>query len=85
MNSEPRELHSSELPAARCQLPASHRLRRIVRQARAVIARVLGVPDYEAYVKHLAAAHPGAAPLNQDAFVRERLNSRFSKPGARCC
>jgi uncharacterized short protein YbdD (DUF466 family) len=61
------------------------RLTRLVRGTRAAAARVLGVPDYDAYLAHVAAAHPGAQPLEREQFMRERLNARYSKVGARCC
>lgn len=63
----------------------SERLTRVAEQARLVCRRVLGAPDYEAYLAHLAVSHPDQVPLSEDAFVRERLDARFSRPGARCC
>ena len=63
----------------------SDRLARIAEGARVVCRRVLGAPDYEAYLKHSAVNHPDQVPMSEDAFVRERLDARFSRPGARCC
>lgn len=57
------------------------RLRRAARTLRMVI----GAPDYERYVTHVRRRHPGREPMTRDAFVRERLEARYSKPGARCC
>lgn len=51
----------------------------------AVIQRIIGVPDYERYVRHVRERHPGTEPMSRDEFHRERLASRYSKPGARCC
>ena len=55
----------------------------------AAIARVLrtiaGVPDYERYVAHMRARHPGCAPLSMGDFLAERQRERFEKPGSRCC
>ncbi|HZF68937.1 MAG TPA: YbdD/YjiX family protein [Gemmatirosa sp.] len=56
-----------------------------VRRVRAVLHAVLGVPDYERYVAHLRARHPGCEPLDRGAFERERLAERYSRPGSRCC
>lgn len=50
-----------------------------------VIRRVIGAPDYEAYVVHVRAAHPENVPMSREEFVRERLSARYAKPGARCC
>lgn len=51
----------------------------------AILNRIVGAPDYDAYVEHLRVAHPGQTPLTKDEFVRQRLEDRYSKPGARCC
>jgi uncharacterized short protein YbdD (DUF466 family) len=80
------ELQSCELPADGRQRPASgYELVRIARRARAVVERVLGVPDYEAYVTHVREAHPDARALAREEFINRRLTERYSKPGARCC
>lgn len=79
------QLQSCQLSAASRQLPAGYRLRRIARTARAVVARVLGVPDYEAYLAHYAAAHPHSTPMARERFISERLTERYSRPGGKCC
>lgn len=58
--------------------------RRLVR-ASATLHRIIGAPDYDGYVQHLHCCHPGEAPLTKDEFVRQRLEERYSRPGARCC
>jgi uncharacterized short protein YbdD (DUF466 family) len=50
-----------------------------------VIRQIIGVPDYERYVAHLAEAHPGCEPISRDAFMRERLEARYNRPGSKCC
>ncbi len=50
-----------------------------------VLRRVIGAPDYDAYLAHCRRLHPDAPPLAHDDFLRERLTARYSKPGARCC
>jgi uncharacterized short protein YbdD (DUF466 family) len=55
-----------------------------LRQAAAIVRRILGVPDYERYVAHVQMAHPGQAPMSEEEFFRERLEGR-AKPGSRCC
>lgn len=49
------------------------------------VRRVLGAPDYERYVAHLRANHPGAEPLCRNEFYRVRLEERYNRPGAKCC
>jgi len=56
-----------------------------LRAAADVVRRVIGVPDYERYLAHVQACHPGAMPMSRDEFARERLASRYERPGSRCC
>lgn len=61
---------------------AFHRLRcRLAAALRAVI----GVPDYERYVAHVRASHPGSLPLPREEFWRACQEDRYSRPGNRCC
>jgi uncharacterized short protein YbdD (DUF466 family) len=46
---------------------------------------VLGVPDYERYVAHMRASHPECAIVSREQFAKERMEARYSRPGARCC
>ena len=50
-----------------------------------VIKTIIGVPDYERYVAHQREAHPGCEPLSREAFMRERLEARYNRPGSKCC
>jgi uncharacterized short protein YbdD (DUF466 family) len=52
---------------------------------RAVLIRILGVPDYDVYLAHHAAAHPHCTPVSRERFMSERLTERYSRPGAKCC
>ncbi len=58
---------------------------RLLRRCAAIVRRIIGAPDYEGYVAHMAARHPGTTPLNKREFERLRLNERYSRPGSRCC
>jgi uncharacterized short protein YbdD (DUF466 family) len=49
-----------------------------------VIRTILGVPNYQRYVAHVRAAHPGEEPLSEKEFFKRQLEGR-AKPGARCC
>ncbi len=51
----------------------------------ATVRRIIGAPDYAAYVAHVRACHPEREPMNEREFVTERLNARYEKPGSRCC
>jgi len=66
--------------------PAAPRgwLARVARLA-ATVRRIIGVPDYQAYVAHVRACHPDREPMSEKEFVQERLTARYEKPGSRCC
>jgi len=49
---------------------------------------MVGLPDYEAYVAHVARTHPGQAPMTYQEFFRERQAARYGDGGSRgirCC
>jgi uncharacterized short protein YbdD (DUF466 family) len=50
-----------------------------------VVRTVIGAPDYERYVQHMSVHHPGCELASRDEFMRQRLESRYSRPGSRCC
>lgn len=56
-----------------------------MRKLAQILRRIIGAPDYAAYVAHLRAHHPEREPLCERDFVAERLAARYEKPGARCC
>jgi uncharacterized short protein YbdD (DUF466 family) len=66
-------------------MPDDSALRRRLRQAATVVRRIVGAPDYERYLAHVQDCHPDRVPMSRVEFWRERLESRYSKPGARCC
>ena len=51
----------------------------------AVVRTVIGVPDYERYVRHMRARHPDHPLLTPAEFASERLEARYRRPGSRCC
>ena len=56
-----------------------------LRRAARVLRVILGAPDYEGYLCHMREHHPDRAPLPRGEFERQRLEGRYSRPGARCC
>ena len=56
-----------------------------LRRAAAVVRRVVGVPDYDRYVAHVAERHPDVVPMTREDFERVRLEDKYSRPGQRCC
>ena len=50
-----------------------------------LIRRIIGAPDYDAYLAHQRQHHPECTPLSRRDFERQRLDDRYSRPGNRCC
>ncbi len=50
-----------------------------------IVRRIIGVPDYDAYVAHCRRHHPAEVPLSAQAFATESLTRRYETPGNRCC
>jgi uncharacterized short protein YbdD (DUF466 family) len=50
-----------------------------------VARRIIGAPDYDAYIAHMRRHHPGQPVCTRDEFTRDRLRERYSRPGSRCC
>jgi uncharacterized short protein YbdD (DUF466 family) len=47
---------------------------------------MVGLPDYDAYLAHVTARHPGTQAMTREAFFRNRQSARYgSRSGFRCC
>jgi len=61
-------------------------MRELFRLVRETALLMVGQPDYQAYLDHMARHHPGHEPMNRVAFFRDRENTRYGgKGGGRCC
>ena len=56
-----------------------------LRRVSAVIRRIMGVPDYDAYLAHMHRHFPDCTPLDPRTFERERIADKYTQPGSRCC
>ena len=55
-------------------------------QLRQGLLRVIGAPDYKAYLIHQAARHPGTAPMAEREYVNMFIERRFNgRSAGRCC
>lgn len=61
------------------------RLAGLARRAAGITRRMIGAPDYDLYLAHTRACHPDRVPMTREEFERERLASRYDRPGSRCC
>lgn len=48
---------------------------------------MVGLPDYDAYLTHMEATHPGLPAMSYAEFFRERQDARYGSSGkmGRCC
>jgi len=46
---------------------------------------MVGMPSYDAYLRHMADHHPDRAPMDRIAFFRNRQDARYRGGGGRCC
>lgn len=54
--------------------------------ARRLIEALVGLPDYDAYVRHIHQHHPERTPMTRTQFFRERQEARYGgKQGGKCC
>jgi uncharacterized short protein YbdD (DUF466 family) len=63
----------------------AERLRTAWRYAARLAHATIGLPDYDTYVAHVRAHHPGQAPMDRKAFFRERMEARYGRGRSRCC
>lgn len=60
-------------------------LRARVRYLCSACRQVFGMPDYDRYLAHAAARHPGAPVLTRGDFFAQAIERKYGKGGARCC
>ena len=61
------------------------RLRNVMRRAAETARLMVGLPDYERYLAHRSAHHPGEPAMSPAEFHRERTERRFGQGTSRCC
>ena len=54
-------------------------------QIRGAYHGIFGVPDYEAYLRHMRERHPAKPVLPRDEFARQWIERRFQRIRGRCC
>jgi uncharacterized short protein YbdD (DUF466 family) len=64
------------------------RLRDVMKRIAETARLMVGLPDYDRYLAHRRAVHPGEAAMSRDEFHRERTERRFGGGAgriSRCC
>ncbi|ETI64492.1 hypothetical protein C100_07290 [Sphingobium sp. C100] len=47
---------------------------------------MVGIPDYDAYLRHMADRHPEQPVMDRTAFFRDRQEARYGgRNSGRCC
>ena len=74
------------MPEARTLRNAAAQVGSAGRYLAQTLRLMVGVPDYDTYVAHMKASHPGAPVMSYEAFFRERQQARYGAGRAgRCC
>jgi uncharacterized short protein YbdD (DUF466 family) len=61
------------------------RLRRTIESCAAVLRRIAGMPDYQAYLRHLRLNHPDWPVPSEREFFALYVESRYGNGPSRCC
>ena len=59
--------------------------RRSVAWVGEVLRRIAGMPDYEAYVRHLRSCHPERAVPSEREYFEQYVAARYGDGPTRCC
>jgi uncharacterized short protein YbdD (DUF466 family) len=62
-----------------------NRLVKVVARVRPAYHQVFGIPDYQRYLEHVAAYHPGQPPLSRREFFARAIERKYRRSGAKCC
>ncbi len=61
------------------------RLRQKIESCAADFRRIVGMPDYPAYLRHLQQVHPDWPVPSEREFYRLYIESRYGSGATRCC
>jgi uncharacterized short protein YbdD (DUF466 family) len=61
------------------------RLAAIGLKTRRAYLQIFGIPDYERYLSHRAAHHPGEAPMSRRDFCAQAIERKYGGSGPKCC
>ena len=61
-------------------------MRHWLQTARRLGAMMVGMPDHDAYLRHMRDHHPDKPAMDRTAFFRERQEARYGgRNGGKCC
>lgn len=74
------------MPLGTEPLTAHGARRTVLEKAARAIRVIFGMPDYDRYIEHRHACHPGTPVLSPSEFYAEHLKKRYEGGGpTRCC
>ena len=56
-----------------------------IRALRQACRQIVGIPDYDRYVAHMAKHHPTDAVLSRKEFFARAIDRKYGRSGPRCC
>ena len=61
------------------------RLRHGMEAVRRACRQIVGIPDYERYLAHMAEHHPGEPVLPREEYFARAIDRKYGSSGPRCC
>ena len=61
------------------------RLSTLVPRLACAVRSIAGMPDYQAYLAHQRRCHPDVMPLDERAYFKAWLSTRYADGPNRCC
>lgn len=56
-----------------------------LRKFRGAYRQLIGIPDYDRYLAHMAERHPNEPVLSRREFCARAIDRKYGKGGPRCC
>jgi uncharacterized short protein YbdD (DUF466 family) len=56
-----------------------------LRQVSRIYRQLFGIPDYDRYLAHAAATHPGEPVLTRREYCARAIEHKYGHSGPRCC
>jgi uncharacterized short protein YbdD (DUF466 family) len=64
---------------------ATHMNGKLFDDIRGAYHGIFGIPDYDAYLKHRQARHPGQPVLTRAEFAAKWIDHKYDGMSSRCC
>ena len=61
------------------------KLHRGIRALSQACRQIVGIPDYDRYLAHMAEHHPGEPVLSREEYFARAIDRKYGGSGPRCC